>query len=495
MKLTMTLALLFALTAPIAVHAKETPAQRAAEAHAKALGDVVANYDPAAFERFIAEHFGAEMQKIPFDEHLSLFGSYWNASRGLDFLGAQSLAPNEITALFRRRLTGTPDATTFVVEPKPPYKLTDIQWAPVDLKSPLLKPRGAAGAPAPLSDQEIAAQLGALFKKMTDADSFSGAALLARDGVPVFQAAGGKASRDFGAPNTIDTRFNLGSMNKMFTAVSIMQLVEHGKLSLDDPLSKFLPTFPDAESAKKIKIKHLLSHSAGLGGYFSDRFWTTSRDQFRTVDDMIKFAAADEKLQFEPGTKFQYSNTGMLVAGKVIEVVTGASYYDYVRENIYKPAGMTRTDCYELDRVNDNLAIGYDKEYTRDGVVLRNNIFMHVMKGGPHGGGYSTVGDLLKFDRALRSGKLIRAESVKLITSIKPEFGSENYGYGFQVIEPGRIAGHSGGFPGIDSNLDMFLGTEWTAVVMSNYSNGTWPLTFKMREIVKAQAAAEVPAR
>src|SRR5262245_22979489 len=118
MKVPLTLALIVIFTAPVIAPAKETAAQRAAEAHAKALGDVVATYDTAAFERFIAEHFGAEMQKIPFEEHLSLFGSYWNASRGLDYLGAQSVIPEGVTALFRRRLTGTPDATTFVVEPK-----------------------------------------------------------------------------------------------------------------------------------------------------------------------------------------------------------------------------------------------------------------------------------------------------------------------------------------------------------------------------------------
>src|SRR5262249_4825572 len=161
--------------------------------------------------------------------------------------------------------------------------------------------------------------------------------------------------------NRIDTKFNLGSMNKMFTAVAIAQLVERGKLSFDDPLSKFLPDFPDKESAEKIKIKQILTHTAGLGGYFSQKFIESSRDRFRTVDDMMKLAK-EEKLQFEPGSKWQYSNTGFLVLGAVVEKVSGQSYYDYVRENIYRPAGMTNSDCYELDRVNTNLAVGYEKE-------------------------------------------------------------------------------------------------------------------------------------
>ena len=126
-------------------------------------------------------------------------------------------------------------------------------------------------------------------------------------------------------------------MNKMFTAVAIAKLVERGKLSFDDPLSKFLPEFPDRESAEKIKVKHLLSHTAGLGPYFSKAWQESSRALYRTVDAQMKRAAADEKLLFEPGTRHRYSNTGMLVAGKVVEIASGQDYYEYVREHIYSP--------------------------------------------------------------------------------------------------------------------------------------------------------------
>ena len=236
-------------------------------------------------------------------------------------------------------------------------------------------------------------------KKLADADVFSGTVLLARDGVPIFQGAYGMANKDFNVPNQIDTKFNLGSMNKMFTAVAVAQLVERGKLSFDDPLSKFLPDFPDRASAEKIKIKHLLSHTAGLGGYFSKPWQESSRALYRTVDDQMKRAAADERLLFEPGTRHRYSNTGMLVAGKVIEIAAGQDYYDYVRENVYLPAGMLNTDCYELDKVNPNLAVGYEKHYDENGISFRNNLFEHVMRGGPQGGGYSTVRRLAQVRR------------------------------------------------------------------------------------------------
>jgi CubicO group peptidase (beta-lactamase class C family) len=323
-------------------------------------------------------------------------------------------------------------------------------------------------------------------KRLAAADVFSGAVLLAKDGVPVYKGAFGMANKDFDSANRVDTKFNLGSMNKMFTAVAVAQLVEKGKLSFDDPLSKFIPDFPDKESANKIKIKHLLSHTAGLGGYFSDKWDQRSRGDIRTVDDMMALAKADEKLQFEPGSKWQYSNTGMLVLGKVIEIVSGQSYYDYVRENIAKPAGMTNTDCYELDKVNHNLAVGYDKQYTDAGVTFGNNIFMHVMRGGPQGGGYSTVEDLLKFSQALQGGKLLGAEYVKILTTAKPELNSPDYGFGFQIDSGGKSFGHSGGFPGINSNLDMYTGPGWTAVVMSNYSRGGGPVIQKMKRLIDA---------
>jgi CubicO group peptidase (beta-lactamase class C family) len=274
-------------------------------------------------------------------------------------------------------------------------------------------------------------------------------------------------------------------MNKMFTAVAIAQLVERGVLSFDDPVSKWVPDALSDGAGDKVRIKHLLSHTSGLGSYFTDDWDSASRARYRSVDDFMAFAKK-EKLAFEPGTRWQYSNTGMLVAGKVIEAATKQSYFDYVRENIYKPAGMINTDSYELDYVTPNLAVGYQRENTSAGVRWRNNIFMHVIKGGPAGGGYSTVEDLLRFDAALRSGKLVNRANFAILTSAKPELSSPNYGFGFGIFDGGKIVGHSGGFPGISSNLDMYLEKGYTVVVMSNYGGGSMPIVRKARELIRA---------
>lgn len=427
------------------------------------------------YRKYVEANFGARMA-LPMERYLNGFSSIVERSRGFEISGVQDASkPNEVTLLLKNKLTGEWEALFVAVEVDAPNKIAGLGFRP---------PKPPAGNVRKLTDKEVGLELDAFVKKVASADVFSGTVLLAKDGVPIYQGAFGMANKDFDAPNRIDTKFNLGSMNKMFTAVAIAQLVEKGKLSFEDPLSKFIPDFPDKESAEKIRIKHLLTHTAGLGGYFSEKWARRSREEIRTVDDMMALVKGDERLQFEPGTKWQYSNTGMLVLGKVIEIVSGQSYYDYVRENISKPAGMTNTDCYELDKVNRNLAVGYDKQYTDTGVTFKNNVFMHVIRGGPQGGGYSTVEDLLKFDRALRGGKLVSLEMVKTLTTAKPELNSPNYGYGFQVGPGGSSFGHSGGFNGINSDLTMFPG-GWTAIVMSNYSRAD-PVTQKMRRLVEA---------
>ena len=454
--------------------APDTPAtRRVAE-----LVKIINMTDAAATKKFIEESYGGEFAKMPLGAHLNFIAQMRDRTRGVEFQGIQdSKGATEATALLRAKLTDDWMALWVGVEADAPHRITGVGMRPPKA------PAAGARAAKKLTDAERARELEAYVQKLAEADVFSGAVLLAKDGKVLFEKAYGEASKDFGVANRADTKFNLGSMNKMFTAVAVAQLVERGKLSFEDSLAKFLPEFPSKEAAQKIKIKHLLTHTSGLGSYFNQKFMEASRARFRSVNDMMTLAEG-ETLAFEPGAKWAYSNTGMLVLGAVIEKVTGQSYFDYVRENIYKPAGMTNTDAYELDLVTPNLAVGYQKEYTEGGVRFRNNVFQHVIRGGPAGGGYSTVGDLLKFDMALRANKLVGAEYVKQLLSTKPELNSPEYGYGFGVDTERRIAGHSGGFSGISSNLDMFLDSGYTAIVMSNYGGASQPVIRKMREVI-----------
>ena len=438
---------------------------------------------PGAIRAYVDTALAARMRTLPLEAHLNFFMGQREQSGGLDWLDVQNEEPNRTTALLRQKLTGERIALLVGVEDVAPYRIGMIGQRP---------PRADTGATAPriASDSEMVSALAQYVSTLANADPFSGTVILAKDGQTLYSGAFGEANKDFDAPNTLDTKFNLGSMNKMFTAVTIAQLVEQGKLSYDDPLSKFIPDFPDSASARKILIKHLLTHTAGLGSYFNEEFQKSSRARFRSVDEMMQLAE-DDSLAFEPGTRWSYSNTGMLVLGKVIEVVTEQDYFGYVRSHLFEPAGMINTDSYELDQVNANLAVGYQKEFRLDGTKrFRNNVFMHVIRGGPAGGGYSTAEDLVRFAEALESGKLVTPATVDLMTTSKPALNSPQYGYGFSIDSENNVVGHSGGFPGISSNLDIFRGTGYAAVVLSNYGGASRPIVEKIRTLVRSRAAS-----
>ncbi len=323
------------------------------------------------------------------------------------------------------------------------------------------------------STTDMAKRLSDYLDGLVAKDRFSGAVLLAKDGKPVFKKAYGLASKRYNVPNRVDTKFNLGSMNKMFTGVAICQLAQQGKLSFDDPIIKHIPDYPNKEVAEKVTIHHLLTHTSGLGSYWNEKYendWKT----IRTVEGFLN-TFVDEPLAFEPGERFQYSNSGPIVLGRIIEKITGQSYYDYVRENIYQPTGMYNTDCYEMDRPTPNLAIGYTNlnyDGSKGRGPRRNNLFLHSVKGGPAGGGYSTVEDLLKFATAVQDHKLLNAKYTATMLEGKSAMGPGSmyaYLFGDNKRNGHRSYGHNGGAPGINANLRFYPALGYTFAVMANY--------------------------
>jgi CubicO group peptidase (beta-lactamase class C family) len=220
-------------------------------------------------------------------------------------------------------------------------------------------------AQQPGEEKEFLQEIKKLVNRLSESEVFSGTLLVAKDSNVIFSYADGEASKRYHVPINIDTKFNLGSMNKMFTSLTIMILVENGKLALEDTIDKFVDeTWLPKDITAKITIHNLLTHSSGLGSYFNALYMRSSRQLFRKLDD-YKPLIKSEKLAFEPGNRFQYSNTGMFLLGVVIENVTGEDYFDTIRKMIYEPAGMKDTDCYEMDYPVENLAVGYspDKGY------------------------------------------------------------------------------------------------------------------------------------
>lgn len=247
----------------------------------------------------------------------------------------------------------------------------------------------------------------------------SGAILVAKDGEAIASKAAGIADRATGTANTLETKFNLGSLNKMFTAVAIAQLAQEGRLKFDDTISRHLPDYPNKEIADKVTIHHLLTHTSGMGSYTNKKF-EAQRSSLTTIAAHLPLFV-NEPLSFPPGEKFQYSNSGYMLLGAIVEKLSGQSYYDYVLKKIYRPAGMTNTGFYEPGAEISNLAIGYTKMDASDqrSEVEKPNTDLREVKGGPAGGGYSTVSDLLKFHVALREHKLLDAEHTELVTTGK----------------------------------------------------------------------------
>lgn len=344
-----------------------------------------------------------------------------------------------------------------------------------------------------MSDSIDLTQLKDFIDKLVAEDKFSGVVLIAKEGEVIFKEAWGLASKRFNVPNQIDTKFNLGSMNKMFTAVAISQLAQAGKLSFEDTVEKHLPDYPNKEVVQNVSIHHLLTHTSGLGSYWNDAFKNGARARFRSIQDFIDLFV-DDPLEFEPGENFSYSNSGFIVLGAIIEAVSGQSYFDYVLENIHQPAGMLNTDCYEMDEPVPNLAIGYtkvrklDEANSEKAEYWLNNLYLNVVKGGSAGGGFSTVEDLLSFAKALLENRLLDDDYTKLVTTPKVTL-EENLGYGYGFMERRtngvRIFGHGGGFPGICAGLDIFPDLNFVTVMLSNYDPSR-EIVDKMRDIIIA---------
>jgi CubicO group peptidase (beta-lactamase class C family) len=294
------------------------------------------------------------------------------------------------------------------------------------------------------------------------AGEFAGAVLVARHGKVLLKDAWGRADRKAGTANTPATRFRIGSMNKMFTAVATLQLVEAHKLALDDPIGRYLPGYPNKEVAAKVTVRHLLTHTGGTGDIFGPEF-DQHRLQLREHRDYLKLYGT-RGLSFEPGSRFEYSNYGFVLLGALIEHVTGGSYDDYVRDHIFHPAGMRSTGALPESVVVPDRAVGYLRSSPGSDWVPNTDTL--PWRGTAAGGGYSTVGDLLRFAQALESGTLI--SEATLAEATRPH--QQQYGYGFDVRGEGRLGsyGHGGGAPGMNGELRIFPQLGYVVVSLSN---------------------------
>ncbi|MBZ9612289.1 serine hydrolase domain-containing protein [Rheinheimera maricola] len=333
---------------------------------------------------------------------------------------------------------------------------------------------GAADkALARLSQQQVVSELAGYIDRLAGRGLFSGTVLLADQQGVLYQTAKGMANLRYQVKNNTDTKFNLASMNKMFTAVSVLQLVAEKKLALEDKLIKYLDReLFAAGDFDNITIAQLLTHTAGLGW---PSYPDMSQNKLRNLNDHRPFLK-HLPLNSPPGSRFSYSNEGMLLLGMVVEAVSGKSYDDYVQQHIYAKAGMPNSGNFDIDGVTPNMAMGYF--YSQQLQSMQTNWFMHAIKGSPAGGGYSTINDLYQFATALTQYQLLPKALTEAAYSAKPELNSAWYGYGFsvQTNSHGRVVGHSGDFIGVSSAMRIYLDKGYTLIVLANRDFASEPV-------------------
>ncbi|HEY4642863.1 MAG TPA: serine hydrolase domain-containing protein [Thermoanaerobaculia bacterium] len=312
------------------------------------------------------------------------------------------------------------------------------------------KPEVRAG----LTQPQKLANITAYGQKLYDANHFSGVVLVAKDGEPQLTHAWGLADVATKTTNTLDTRFNIGSINKFFTKAAIAQLAEAGKLSPDDTIRKHLPDYP-SPAADKITIQQLVDHRSGLGDIFGERYQAAPPSKLRELSDFLPLFA-DKPLEFEPGTKQRYSNAGYIVLGLIIEKISGQKYRDYVQQHVFAPAGMKESGFFAVDENVANRATGYTLR-GEDHDLTERRVNTSSLPGRPSsaGGAFATAGDLLRFAKALDSNKLASEKWT-------------NWIYSSRFERLGRAIGIGGGAPGLNASLEMSP-DGWTVITMSNF--------------------------
>jgi CubicO group peptidase (beta-lactamase class C family) len=331
--------------------------------------------------------------------------------------------------------------------------------------------------------EQIASELERYADELAAKGEFTGSIILARDNKPLFARAYGAADKETGRENTLDTPINLGSMNKMFTGLAITQLVAQGELAYSDTVGQYLPDYANQRVRDEVTVHQLLTHTSGLGSYWN-KAYAKNKDSLTSVSDFAELFV-DDPLQFDPGSEENYSNAGPVVLGLIIEAISGQDNYEFIRKNIYEPAGMAHSDHFDKFESVSGKAIGYF--VPRDGNELISNQQDLGRIGSPAGGGYASANDLLRFATALYDGSLIDTDHREQMTSKKIP-GANGGGYAYLYLD-GRVnkkryIGHNGGAPGINAEFAVFPDSGYTIIVLSNLGHAASPVADQIRQWV-----------
>jgi CubicO group peptidase (beta-lactamase class C family) len=385
--------------------------------------------------------------------------AFRNMTGGFDLRKIEESSPTRMSGLLQERASDQFARFAITVEATAPHTITEWNLDAVSTPEEFAIRRLSE----PLALEAAKARIDELAKD----ERFSGAVLVTKSGKPILSEARGFADREKKIPNSLSTKYRIGSMNKMFTAVSVLQLVEAGKIKLDAPFGKYVTDYPNKEAASKVTIQQLLTHTGGTGDIFGPQFQEHRKD-LRSLQDYVNLYGK-RGLEFEPGSRWEYSNYGFVLLGVVVERVSGKSYYDYVQQNVYAPAGMTSSGSLAEDETVANRSIGYT---SFGGSAVHPNTDTLPYRGTSAGGGYSTVEDLQRFAAALTTHKLLNVEYTDLLTTGKvttPRGGKYAFGFFDEGAESGgRHFGHGGGAPGMNGELQIYPQSGYVIAVLSN---------------------------
>jgi len=410
--------------------------------------------DRAQYQRFLEANFPSRVSSLNRDLEFRA------NTGGFEFKKLEQASPTRTSGLVQERGSDQFARFTMEVQAAEPHHIQSLGLVAV--------PRPPAFPIVRLSESQAIAAVKALLEKSAAADQFSGAVLVVKNGKTLFSGAYGLADRAKKIPDTLETRFRIGSMNKMFTAVAVLQLAEAGKIKLSDPVGKYISNYPNQEIATKVTIHQLLTHTGGTGDIFGPEF-DSHRLQLRTLNDYLALYGKRGP-EFAPGSRWAYSNYGMVLAGVVIERVSAQSYYAYVQDHIYKPAGMTLSGSLPEDYPIPGRSVGYMRSDTGGWIPNTNTL---PYRGTSAGGGYSTVGDLVRFATALLGHKLLNASFTDLLITGKVDTGrgAGKYAYGFEDERDKNgngYVGHGGGAPGMNGDLRIYPKSGYIVAVLAN---------------------------
>ena len=343
--------------------------------------------DKAKFQAFLEKNYPDQAKRV---DGLIDFRTM---TGGFDFKKAEKAGETTFVGIVKERDSDTFARFEIEVEAAGPHRITKLDLNMIPAPAEFAIPR--------MSEEQALAALRTEIDRRVAADNFSGTVMVTKNGKTIFSGAYGLADRQKKIKNDLDTQFHIGSMNKMFTAVSTLQLVQAGKLKLTGTVGEYLPDYPNKDLASKVTIHHLMTHTGGTGDFFGPEF-DKHRLELRTLQDYVKLYG-QRGLEFEPGSKWDYSNYGFLLLGVIVQKVSGQDYYDYVRQHVYGPAGMTSTDSRPEDQTVAKRSVGYMKP--GPGESWRPNTDTLPYRGTSAGGGYSTVEDLQRFADAIKKAQ------------------------------------------------------------------------------------------